>query len=98
VRIWNAEDGWGVIDSSDTPGGCWVHYSSLLVPGPGYRELVAGQAVELDYEAARQDGYDFRAVELWLAGEEPDRSGTIEITGPSEAYQSGLFIRPDPDR
>ncbi len=37
VRVWHRDQGWGVIDSQDTPGGCWAHFSSVLVPG--YREL-----------------------------------------------------------
>lgn len=25
VRMWNDDDGWGVIDSPHIPGGCWAH-------------------------------------------------------------------------
>jgi CspA family cold shock protein len=65
VREWHPDDGWGVIDSEDTPGGCWAHFSSVLVPG--YRSLRAGQTVTLRHEPAEQDGYSFRAVEVWPA-------------------------------
>lgn len=60
VREWNAEEGWGVIDSVETPGGCWAHFSHVQVAG--YKELHVGQAVELTCEAGPQDGYPFRAV------------------------------------
>ena len=33
VRRWHDEEGWGVIDSPDTPGGCWAHYSNVAVTG-----------------------------------------------------------------
>jgi len=32
VREW-AEEGWGVVDSAETPGGCWVHWSVVHEPG-----------------------------------------------------------------
>jgi CspA family cold shock protein len=40
VREWRAEDGWGVLDSVETPGGCWTHFS--VVEMVGYRELQPG--------------------------------------------------------
>jgi CspA family cold shock protein len=33
VREWNAEEGWGVVDSDETPGGCWVHFSHIEIAG-----------------------------------------------------------------
>ena len=32
VREWHEDLGWGVLDSPDTPGGCWVHYSVIDTP------------------------------------------------------------------
>lgn len=29
VREWHAEEGWGVLYSVETPGGCWTHYSAI---------------------------------------------------------------------
>ena len=92
VRTWQADEGWGVIDSQDTPGGCWAHFSSVRVPG--YRALAAGQSVTFDFEAAEQDGYCFRAVEVWPAGQRPDRSGH-DIEGASDVYRAGLTITID---
>ena len=35
VREWSDQRGWGVIDSADTPGGCWVHFSHIVSDGLG---------------------------------------------------------------
>ena len=89
VRVWHADEGWGVIDSAVTPGGCWTHFSAVLVPG--YRELVAGATVEFSFEAAGQDGYAFRAVEAWPADQLPVRTGD-EVSGASPAHHSTLTL------
>ncbi len=89
VRVWHPGDGWGVIDSPATPGGCWTHYSALLVAG--YRTIEVGAAVELSFEAADQDGFSFRAVEVWPAGQTPVRVHE-EVVGPSAAYRSFLSL------
>lgn len=60
VRAWHRDEGWGVVDSPETPGGCWVHFSHVRVSG--YRELLPGQAVPLDWEEFDQDGFHYRAV------------------------------------
>lgn len=63
VREWRAEEGWGVVDSADTPGGCWVHFSA--VDGSGFRALIVGSNVDLGWEAVTdQDGYKFRATRV----------------------------------
>jgi cold shock protein len=89
VREWWPEEGWGVIDSDETPGGCWVHYSALRMRG--YRGLAVGDRVQMDVERADQDGYAFRSERLWLAGTEPV-DDVIEVRGPSSAYRSSLTI------
>ena len=89
VRVWHAEEGWGVLDSAATPGGCWTHFSAVLVPG--YRTLDAGAAVEFTFEAADQDGYAFRAVEVWPAHQMPVRSGD-EGSEASPAHHSTLTV------
>ncbi len=89
VRVWHAEEGWGVLDSAATPGGCWTHFSAVLVPG--YRELAAGVAVAFTFEAAEQDGYAFRAVEVWPADQVPVRSG-VEVSGASPVHRSALTL------
>ncbi|EME17512.1 hypothetical protein G419_19164 [Rhodococcus triatomae BKS 15-14] len=62
VREWHAELGWGVLDSPDTPGGCWAHYSNI--DGTGFRALTVGATVDLDWEQREQDGYAFRATRV----------------------------------
>lgn len=94
VRVWHDAEGWGVIDSEVTPGGCWAHYSSVLVTG--YKALATGQEVRFSCEAAQQDGYSFRAVEVWPADQTPVRIRD-EVSGPSSAYHSTLTITFDDD-
>ncbi|MDT3438958.1 MULTISPECIES: cold-shock protein [unclassified Pseudofrankia] len=93
VREWSHEEGWGVIDSPETPGGCWTHFSHLLIAA--YRGLHPGQQVELDWEAPGQDGYPYRAVRVWPAGQEPVEP---KIVGQGEGgFSSTLTISWDDD-
>ncbi len=69
VREWDEDQGFGVIDSPDTPGGCWTHFSSIVMDG--YRCLAAGDSVAFTCEAGSQDGYDYRAVLVWPPGVKP---------------------------
>jgi CspA family cold shock protein len=66
VREWNDEEGWGVLDSPETPGGCFGHFSDIQLTG--FRTLSPGQQVDLTWEAPgfKQDGYDYRAVSIVL--------------------------------
>lgn len=67
VRMWNDEEGWGVIDSDLTPGGCWGHYSTIV--GEGFRTVEVGTTVELDWEQVTdQDGYQYRATRIEQSG------------------------------
>jgi CspA family cold shock protein len=96
VRTFDADEGWGVIDGPDVPGGCWVHFSAIAMEG--YRELAPGQQVSFRAEAARQDGFDYRAVKVWTGGGEPPEQN--QTHGSSAAYHSSLmltFDHPDQD-
>jgi cold shock protein len=62
VRFWLGDEGWGVVDTPETPGGCWVHFSHVEIDG--YRELIADANVDVEWEAAEQDGYPYRAVRV----------------------------------
>lgn len=87
MRNWHREEGWGVIESPDTPGGCWLHFSHLWrdgIPeaGPGevvevtggYREVFEGETVDFDWQTPGQDGYKFRATNVRPHGRPaPDR-------------------------
>jgi CspA family cold shock protein len=70
VREWHEDLGWGVLDSSETPGGCWTHYSAIDTPVlhrevgaeiSQYKIVAVGEVVELTWEAPGQDGFGFRA-------------------------------------
>ena len=78
VREWWAVDGWGVLDSADTPGGCWTHFSHIEMTG--YRELHPGQVVELDWESPGQDGYEYRAVRVRITGLGQNRTPIADQT------------------
>jgi CspA family cold shock protein len=92
VRVWHDAEGWGVVDSPETPGGCWVHFSAVLADG--YRALRAGQEVGLDHETPGQDGYGYRAVRVWPAGERPVDP---PASPPGAAYTSTLTLTFDDD-
>ncbi|WP_128802461.1 MULTISPECIES: cold shock domain-containing protein [unclassified Streptomyces] len=62
VREWDDDEGWGVLDSRETPGGCWTHFS--VVEEPGFRSLTAGQKVALEWESGEQDGFQYRATRV----------------------------------
>ncbi|MGC4789836.1 cold shock domain-containing protein [Micromonospora sp. DT178] len=86
VREYHPGQGWGVIDADTVPGGCWVHFSTLDVPG--HRALTRGEVVSFVAEPARQDGYAYRAVRVWRGAGEP----TGGIAPASVAYRSELTI------
>jgi cold shock protein len=88
VREWHSDEGWGVIDSDTTPGGCWAHFSSVLMSG--YRSLSPGQPVSFEFEPGRQDGYAYRAIAVWTGD---DRPATPVRQKPSAAYRSLLSLR-----
>lgn len=79
VTVWHDDEGWGVIDSPVTPGGCFTHYGAIEMPG--YKRLEMGTAVTFVHEPARQDGYDFMAT-LVLPDEAAYASSlTLELDG-----------------
>lgn len=93
VRFWLDEQGYGVIDSPETPGGCWTHFSAVAVAG--FARLEAGQAVVLEWEAAGQDGYAYRTARTWPADQQP--ADPVVETGNTGAYSSTLTITYDRD-
>jgi len=57
VKHWYHEEGWGVADAPEAPGGIFIHFS--FVEAEGYRSLRDGEEVELDLEGPlprEQDG------------------------------------------
>jgi CspA family cold shock protein len=91
VREWSDDHGWGVIDSADTPGGCWAHFSVIV--SPRYRSLEPGGHVAFTYEASSQDGFSYRAVQVWPPGVSPEAPPQLSRDEPSAAYRSSLTIR-----
>jgi cold shock protein len=92
VREWNSMEGWGVIDSQNTPGGCWAHHSHLDMEG--FRELHAGQEVELTFEDRGQDGCPFRAIRVVVPGIPVSPAFGTSLPS-SDAYGSRVVIRFD---
>ncbi|MFC4145036.1 cold-shock protein [Micromonospora mangrovi] len=86
VREWRSGEGWGVIDSDATPGGCWAHFSSILAGG--FRSLDPGRPVSFEFERAEQDGYAFRALAVWTGDERPASPAQCR----SVAYRSTLHL------
>jgi CspA family cold shock protein len=90
VREWHSDQGCGVIDAAETPGGCWAHFSHITVGG--YRELSPGQVVALEWEMADQDGYSYRALRVLPAGSDPVEQA---VERDSTSYNSTLAFRFD---
>ncbi len=62
VQRWVDDEGWGVVASLETPGGCWFIWSQIDAPAPHH--LDQGQLVEFTFESSRQDGFNWRAVSV----------------------------------
>jgi len=60
VRDFDDAEGVGVIESSATPDGCWVHYS--MIERSGRKTLEVGQRVSFTFESCNQDGFATRVV------------------------------------
>ena len=95
VSEWYDEAGWGVIRSSQTPGGCWTHFSAIRVLG--YRAPTSGAKVWFVFESAQQDGYQYRAVNVWPPGVAFGSPDPIVPTPQQDAYRSALAVTYDED-
>jgi len=73
VKWFDPEEGWGVIDAPEMPGGCFVHFANIEMPG--YRQLHAGQHVRFTFERPGflQDGFAHTAP--WQSGRRIDKAG-----------------------
>lgn len=60
VRQWSSAAGEGVLDSAQTPGGCWAEASAV----DGGSALRAGQVVHLEFEARQRAGFDYVATRI----------------------------------
>lgn len=61
-RFWLDDDGWGIIDSPDTPGGCFAHFSTVDMTG--YVALPAGQYVQFGAEPMEIEGVHWSATSV----------------------------------
>ena len=64
VKFFKPGKGWGAISSPALPEGldAWVHFS--VIEADGFRALAAGDSVDFEYEAAKQDSFRFRATRV----------------------------------
>lgn len=95
MREFDVIEGVGVLDSPLTPGGCWVHSGAIVAEG--LRSLHPGGRVRFAFTTQGQDGYDYRALEVWPDGVATDRT-LDEINNKNSAggaYTSSLTITPD---
>jgi CspA family cold shock protein len=96
VRVWHDEKGWGVVDSPETPGGCWVHFSHI--EQDGYRSLRGVETVELEFVPARQGRYRFTAVRVRVPGQAatvaPEDAGAYASSVTLE-FDDGRVVRLD---
>lgn len=94
VGAWNRDAGWGVIDSTDTPSGCWFYYSNLwtlqhppLAAGESLEirgqsgDVEIGETVDFDWESVQQDGFSFRAVDVRPRRKPPRRTIAFTVHG-----------------
>lgn len=95
VASWSDDQGWGVIDSHETPGGCWVHFSVISSDSGEYRSLTVGQTVKFAWELADQDGFKYRAMSVNASPDARRLVNQGEET--SSAYGSTLTIEYDDD-
>lgn len=62
VRNWDRDEGWGVIDSPETPGGCWAIFA--VIEMPGLKTLTAGDRVDFEWVTPGQDGFAYAATRV----------------------------------
>lgn len=86
VESYDSEQGFGVLVSPYTPGGCFVSFSAIQ----DNTHLVVGTEVFFEFVAAEQDGYRYRATTVWT--DEPQAHGIAVTRRPTSAYRSTFRI------
>jgi CspA family cold shock protein len=64
VVRWDDARGGAVIESSETPGGCWADASVVVHSTSGDHALRAGQVVELEWTDVAAGGLPFSALKV----------------------------------
>ena len=79
VKWFDVDEGWGVIDAAEVPGGCFVHFANIEMAG--FRQLQEAQRVRFTFEQPGflQDGCPYRALEVW-----PEDSTGRPPAGPTD--------------
>lgn len=96
VVRWDDENGWGVIDSPETPGGAFAHYSVIDAEPGAFRSLTVGETVEFDWVRQPQDGFAYRVERVRGEGAGGRGDGVEEDGG--EGYASSLAIAWDDEK
>jgi cold shock CspA family protein len=63
VRSWAEDEGYGLIDSADTPGGCWADRAGIVMDG--HRALTPGDPVTFTCVPGWRAGYRYLALLVW---------------------------------
>ncbi|KZL30472.1 MULTISPECIES: hypothetical protein [Rhodococcus] len=74
VRVWYAEQGWGVFDSAETPGGCWADANEVM-PMEQPLDLYPGSPVRFDWtdiSPSLVEGFRYRAHSFYPIDESLD--------------------------
>lgn len=76
----------GIMDSDETPGGCWALFHSVAVEGfPALRE---GPHVEFEWDAldSPMHGCNFYTIHAWPSGSEP------YVAPPDSPFSSHVWL------
>lgn len=95
VREWYDDEGWGVLDSDATPGGCFAHFSSVQLDG--YRRLTSGEPVRFVWIREDRDDFSYRAERVSRAAVDPFPPTPAPDPGPLvETGPGWRAVVPDP--
>ena len=100
VKFFKSEKGWDAISCAELPDDqdVWVHYSDI--EATGYRQLEAGDVVDFDYKAGRQDSFNFRATRVRRLESGPApvlrRTGTRVLIAPPGTPDTPMTLRRHP--
>jgi len=63
VKYWKSEKGYGAIASDATsPWDIWCHF--MHIEGSGFRELIPGEQVSVEYERLNHGAYRYQAIRV----------------------------------
>ena len=72
VKWWRDDKGYGAIATADTaPWDIWSHFSAVV--GAGFRTLIPGEQVEVEYVRTNQESFKYVAQRVQRVGDLPAR-------------------------